>query len=331
MENSLYPLKFKAIIKDKIWGGTRLKDILNKETHNIDKAGESWELSAIQGSLSVVKEGFLADNDIEELIEVYMGDLVGDKVYEKFGVEFPLLIKFIDANDWLSIQVHPDDEKALRLHDSYGKTEMWYVMEANNNAELIVGFNKELDKSKYLEALNSGSLRNILNYEKVKAGDVFFMPAGRIHATGPGILFAEIQQTSDITYRIYDWDRVDDSGNARELHTELALDAIDFKKYDKYKEEYISKLNEKTNIVECKFFKTNLLEIDKEIECDYYSLDSFVIYIALEGETEIYYNDSKEPVIMTKGETVLLPAMIDSCMLKPISGLSKIMEVYIPD
>jgi len=226
--NTLYPIKFQPILKDKIWGGPRLKDILNKSTES-DKCGESWEISSVQGNLSIVRNGFLTGNNLQELIEVYMGDLVGDKIYSLFGIEFPLLIKFIDANDILSVQVHPDDELARVRHDAYGKTEMWYIIDAEENAELIAGFNRDLNRETYIRHLQGKTLKEILNFEKVRKGDVFFTPAGRVHAVGAGILLAEIQQTSDITYRIYDWERVDDKGNPRELHTELALDALDFK------------------------------------------------------------------------------------------------------
>ena len=326
---SLYPIKFKPIIKEKIWGGTRLKNLLNKNVGNMLKAGESWELSAYGEDLSVVENGFLKDNNIEELIEIYMGDLVGDKVYDKFGLEFPLLIKFIDANDYLSIQVHPDDEFAFKHHNACGKTEMWYIIDAEKDAELIVGFNKEINKQKYLQHYGSGTLREVLNFEKVNSDDVFFMPAGRVHATGPGILFAEIQQTSDLTYRIYDWERLGDDGKPRELHTELAVNVMDFSFYKKYKTDYEITKNRSSKIVSCEYFTTNILDINQEIEKDYNQLDSFVIYMAFKGDTLIQYSESEEPILLKKGETVLLPAVLKQIFLKPINGESKLMEVYI--
>lgn len=327
--NTLYPLKFKTICKEKIWGGQKLKNILNKPVDNLPNVGESWELSGVQGELSVVSEGFLADNNIEELIEIYMGDLVGDAVYEKFGNEFPLLIKFIDANDYLSIQVHPDDDLAKERHNSYGKTEMWYVMDAEPDAELIVGFNQEMNKQKYLQYFGSGMLREVLNVEKVKQGDVFFMPAGRIHATGPGILFAEIQQTSDITYRIYDWDRVGDDGKPRELHTELAIDAIDYAFQKEFKTKYQAELNKSSQIVDCPFFTTNVVLLNKKLERDFNWLDSFVIYMALEGDTKLYYSEEKDPIVIKKGETVLVPAVLKELFLEPVSVDSRLLEVFI--
>jgi mannose-6-phosphate isomerase len=280
--NQLYPLKFKPIILDKMWGGSKLKSILHKPTES-EKAGESWEISGVNGHLSVVKEGFLAGNNLEELIEVYMGDLVGDIVFERFGTEFPLLIKFIDANDYLSIQVHPDDELAMKRHNSFGKTEMWYIMQAEKNSELMVGFNRKVSKDIYLKHLNEKKLTAILNSEPVTAGDVFFLPAGRVHAIGSGILLAEIQQTSDVTYRIYDFDRLDSTGNPRELHTDLALDAIDYNFYESYKTPYAEIPDSPVPVISCRYFTTNMLKLTKPCTRDNSWLDSFVIYICLEG------------------------------------------------
>ncbi len=324
--SQLYPLKFKPILKDKIWGGSKLKNLLNI-TAASDKCGESWEISGYQDNISVVKEGFLEGNELQELIEVYMGDLVGDEVFSRFGLEFPLLIKFIDAADELSIQVHPNDELAAKRHSGFGKTEMWYVIQADENAKLISGFNRELDQKNYLEHLQNSTLTNILNFEKVKEGDVFFMPAGRVHAIGKGILLTEIQQTSDLTYRIYDYDRVDDSGKPRELHTELALDAIDYKHYPAYRNIYEPKLNQPVNLARCEYFTTNLLEFDIPVSRDYAAIDSFIIYICTEGELSIHY-DSGEPVSLKTGETVLLPAILKDVKLEPVQP-SKILEVYI--
>lgn len=326
--NKLYPLKFKPLLKEKIWGGDKLENELNKDSEGLKNIGESWEISAIQDELSVVENGFLKDNNIEELIEVYMGDLVGDAVFNKFGVEFPLLIKFIDANEYLSIQVHPDDKMARERHNSYGKTEMWYVVDADEGAELIAGFNQPMDKSKYLQHFGSGTLREVLNFEKVNKGDVFFMPAGRVHATGPGILFAEIQQTSDVTYRIYDWDRVGDDGKPRELHTELAIDSIDYSHQKEYKTKYQEQPNKSSKIVESNFFTTNVIALDAEIERDYQALDSFVIYMCIEGEVELQYDVESEPIKIKKGETYLVPAVLKQLFLKP-TDKAKLLEVYI--
>lgn len=322
----LYPLKFKTIFKDKIWGGTRIKDILGKDFSPLPNCGETWEISGVEGEVSEVINGFLEGNTLEELIEIYMGDLVGESVYEQFGLEFPILIKFIDSNDWLSIQVHPNDELANKRHDSFGKNEMWYIMHAEKDAQIISGFNQKLDKAKYLEHFNAGTLKEILNFVPAHKGDVFDMPTGRVHALGPGLCLAEIQQTSDITYRIYDWDRVDSEGKSRELHTELAVDAIDFSHLEKANIEYQSKLNGNTNLVSNKYFKTNLLHFDSPVSLDYSMLDSFVIYICVEGEAII--QTGVADVTIKQGETILIPAMYNAVNLLPAKE-TKILEVYI--
>ena len=323
----LYPLKFTPIYKDKIWGGDKIKTVLNKDFGDLPNCGESWELSGVEGNVSVVSNGYMEGNTLEELIEVYMGDLVGDQVFETFGVEFPLLIKFIDANDDLSIQVHPDDELSKERHNAFGKTEMWYVLQADSGSKLQSGFNQQVDQEGYLEQLECNELTEILNFEEVSAGDVYFIPAGRVHAIGKGILLAEIQQTSDITYRIYDYDRRDAQGNPRELHTDLALDAIDFTLFPEYKSPYKPKLNESVELVKCKYFTTNVLEINTEVEKDYNQLDSFVIYICLEGTLQIETELGSETV--QKGETILIPASIESVRLNPASAAVKLLEVYI--
>ena len=324
--NQLYPLKFTPILLDKMWGGKKLHDVLHKPA-NSEKAGESWEISGVDGMVSLVSNGFLEGNNLEELIEVYMGDLVGDGVFEEYGKMFPLLIKFIDANDVLSIQVHPNDELAKKRHNSYGKTEMWYIMQAEEGSELIVGFNREMNKETYLQHLNNKSLQEILNYEPVKKGDVFYLPAGRVHAIGSGILLAEIQQTSDITYRIYDFDRRDDSGNFRELHTDLALDAIDYTHYNSYRTDYAVQDNEPSPLISCPYFTTNLLEATKSISKDVNYLDSFVIYMCLEGSGKIASKDN-EDVSLKKGETLLIPASLAQYSIIPDQNM-KLLEVYI--
>lgn len=326
---SLYPLKFKPILKNKIWGGDRLRRHLHKNSNVLDKVGESWELSGVEGDISEVTNGFLAENNIQELIEVYMGDLVGEKVYDQFENEFPLLIKFIDANDYLSLQVHPNEEMANERHNSHGKTEMWYVLEAEKGAELIAGFNQEMDKVKYLEYFGSGRLREVLNYEMVTSGDVFFMPAGRIHSIGPGILFAEIQQTSDLTYRIFDWDRMGDDGKPRELHLEWALDAIDYEHHSTFKTPYSIEKNKSNKLIKCPYFTTNIIVCDKPLDIDYHTLDSFVIYMMVEGEAVIKYDEEELEVTLTKGEIVLIPAEISEIHLIPKDGTVRMLEVYI--
>ncbi|HEY8782857.1 MAG TPA: type I phosphomannose isomerase catalytic subunit [Mucilaginibacter sp.] len=323
---SLYPLKFKTIFKDKIWGGQKIKTYLHKDFGSLPNCGETWEISGVKSDVSVVANGELESESLAELLKKYKADLVGKKVYERFGNIFPLLVKFIDANDDLSIQVHPNDELAKKRHNSFGKTEMWYVIEADPGSTLISGFNKELTEQEYLDKFNSGHIMDILNKEDVKAGDVFFLPAGRVHTIGKGLLIAEIQQTSDITYRIYDFDRVDDKGNKRELHTEEALAAIDYKHYPEYKTKYQPEKNKPVKLVSCPYFTTNLLDFTQSTPKDYSGLDSFVIYVCIEGEFVIKYNETSYPVKI--GDCMLLPKNIDKVELETVDGF-KILESYV--
>ena len=325
--NNLYPLKFKPIIKDKIWGGDTLSKFYNKRQNNLPNIGESWEISGVHGDLSVVANGFLAENNIEELIEVYMGDITGDAIYEKFGNEFPLLIKFIEAKEDLSIQVHPGDDMAKKRHNAYGKTEMWYILESASDAKIYTGFKDGVTREDYRNAVENGTVQNLLNIEKAEKGDVFFTPAGRVHAIGAGTTLIEIQQTSDITYRISDWNRQTSGSEKRELHTDLALDALDFTETSTRKKINVKpELNIFGNIVDCNFFTVNTLKFNKKINKNYYFTDSFIIYICLDGELTVSCNDSSEKI--TKGETILLPAMIKEVTLEPV-GESQILEVYI--
>ncbi|MFZ4582324.1 MAG: type I phosphomannose isomerase catalytic subunit [Paludibacter sp.] len=322
----LYPLKFSPILKDKIWGGTKLENIFGKAAET-DKLGESWELSGIENEESVVVNGFLAGNNLTELIEIYMGDLVGDKVYDTYGLSFPLLFKLIDANQNLSIQVHPGDEVAAERHNSFGKTEMWVVLNADKGAELIIGFTKDCTQEEYVAALENGEVETLLQRVPVNNGDVFFIPAGLVHAIGKGVVVAEIQQSSDITYRIYDYKRVDDNGNERELHTEQALDVIDFSASKNPKTVYSPVLNQITPLVDCEYFTTNMIKFDQPLTRNYGTLDSFVAYMCLDGSFIVEVDDDK--VVVNKGDTILIPACINEVGLIPHSHAT-ILEVYNP-
>jgi mannose-6-phosphate isomerase len=324
--SELYPLKFETILKEKVWGGKALVDHFKKEGDNSLKIGESWELSAISGNQSVISNGFLAGNNIEEIIEVYMGDITGDAVYEKFGNEFPLLIKFIEAREDLSIQVHPGNDLARERHQAYGKTEMWYILESEKGSKIYTGFKEGVTKEMYEESLVLGSMAGLLNEEYPKPGDTFFTPAGRVHAIGAGIVLVEIQQTSDITYRIFDWNRKNTGKEKRELHIGLALEAIDFTASGKSIIRKEPEINKNRNLVSCEFFSTDILFFNKPIRKEYYSIDSFVVYICIEGDFLIRWEDNSEKV--TKGETVLLPAMIREVILEP-AGEAKLLEIYI--
>lgn len=322
----LYPLKFKPIFKEKIWGGDRIKTKLGLDFSPIKNCGEAWVLSGVEKNNSIVCNGFLENNELNELVEVYMDDLVGSNVYEKFSNEFPLLIKFIDANDYLSIQVHPNDELATKRKIGRGKTEMWYIIDAEPNSELISGFNQKVDRNTYLKHLKNKTLKSILNIEKVEKENVFYMPAGRIHAIGPGILLAEIQQSSDTTYRIYDWDRADENGNSRELHIDEALDAIDFDYYGNYRTNYSKKINQTSNIIDSEFFTTNIIHLKSPVEKDYGDLDSFVILLNVGGKCSIEYKNNID--VIKSGELLLIPACLDKVKILP-EGEVKLLEVYI--
>jgi mannose-6-phosphate isomerase len=324
--SELYPFKFETVLKEKVWGGDALVNRFNKKAPVNGKYGESWEISAVSGNLSVVSNGFLAGNNIQELIEVYMGDITGDAVYEKFGDEFPLLIKFIESREDLSIQVHPGNELAKKRHNAYGKTEMWYILESENNAKIYTGFRNGVTKEMYQEAIEKGTLPEILNIENATPGNAYFTPAGRIHAIGAGIVLVEIQQTSDITYRIFDWNRKSSGKEKRELHTDLALDALDFSASGPSVIKAEPVMNESLTLVKSEFFDTNLLKINKPVKKEYYLNDSFVIYICTEGEFILRWDDDHEHV--KKGETVLVPAMIREVILEPVNE-SQLLEVYI--
>ena len=324
--NQLYPLKFKPLFKDKIWGGQRIRTTLGLNFSPLPNCGEAWVLSGVPGSENKVINGFLKGNTVNELLEIYMDDLVGEKVFKKSTAEFPILVKFIDSNEYLSVQVHPNDELAVKRKIGNGKTEMWYILEAEKDAELINGFNRKMDKKTYLDFLKKKQLKKILNTEKVQQGDVFFIPSGRVHALGPGILLTEIQQTSDITYRIYDWDRLDDQGFSRELHTELALDAIDFSYPDSFRTNYKRIMNKPANLVRSACFTTNILAFDQVLKLHYEELDSFIILICVAGSTVV--DDGNTQEILKTGETMLIPAILDNLIMKPDKEC-KILEVYI--
>ena len=301
----LYPLKFTPIMKDRLWGGDKLQRLFNKPSKT-DTTGESWELSAVKGDVSIVSNGKLQGKSLQTLIDEFGAELMGQSVIDRFGKEFPILIKFIDAKQDLSIQLHPNDELAKERHDSFGKTEMWYIMDADPGAKLIVGFDKNVEKQEYATSLENNTLLNLLNYEEVNEGDTFFINTGKIHAIGAGVMLAEIQQTSDVTYRVFDFNRKDKNGNLRELHTELAIDAIDYEKKDDFKVDYANKTNTVNKMVDCPYFKTDYLHLTQNMSQDVSAVDSFIIYMCVKGEATI--TNDWGSVQVKKGETVLLPA-----------------------
>lgn len=321
MSFELYPLTFTPILKEKIWGGTKLKSLLNKPILE-GNAGESWEISTVEGDISIVAEGAYKGESLDGLIHRFPSEILGTRVVQQFGEQFPLLFKYIDAKEDLSIQVHPNDELARKRHNSFGKTEMWYVMQADPKARLIIGFKEGANQEKYLAHLADKTLVSILNEVEVAKGDTFFLETGTIHAIGAGVVLAEIQQTSDITYRVYDWDRLDDAGNERELHVDLALDAINYapshaeRPYDKA-------INQDNLIVECQYFTTNYLVLDENLEV-HKTNETFTVYMIIEGECTINSNGVRYSY--KKGDTVLIPANLTHYNLE---GKAEVLEIFI--
>lgn len=311
----LYPLKFNPIFKSTIWGGEQIAGYKSLTTpqRNI---GESWEISGVKGDESVVASGIFAGRTITELLESHGKEILGEANFKRFGTEFPLLIKFIDARDDLSIQVHPDDTLAAQRHNSKGKTEMWYVVGADEDARLRSGFAKQVTSEEYVASVENSTICDILKEYKVSKGDLFFLPAGRIHSIGAGCFIAEIQQTSNITYRIYDFNRVDADGNSRELHTELAKGAIDYTLLDDYRTEYDRTSKDcEVELVKCPYFTTSLYNITSEMTLDYSTLDSFIIYICLEGGATLLCDTNR--VEIAQGESILIPATTSNIEIIP--------------
>ena len=316
-----YPLQFQPILKERIWGGTKLKSILNKPiTSSI--TGESWELSTVDGDVSVIDNGKLAGKSLTDVIDQYPNEILGTRVFKNFGKQFPLLFKYLDAREDLSIQVHPNDELAKARHNSFGKTEMWYVMQADENSNLIVGFKKDSNAAEYVENLKNNTLLSILDTVPVEVGDVFFLETGTVHAIGAGLVIAEIQQTSDITYRLYDFDRVDAQGQTRELHIDLALDAINYKKIEAQKY-YQKQENTANEMVDCNYFTTNYIPLSGVMKFEKDGT-SFHVYMCTEGTFSMGQDGVAHQY--KKGDTILLPAAILSYQFV---GNASILEIYI--
>ena len=323
----MYPLKFEPILKQTLWGGDKIIPFkhLNESLQNV---GESWEVSAVEGSESVVANGPDKGLTLPEMVRKNKEELVGEANYARFGEKFPLLIKFIDAKLDLSIQVHPDDALAKQRHNSFGKNEMWYVIAADKGAKLISGFAKEITPKEYKERVHDGTFAEVLQTCNIQPGDVFYVPAGRVHGIGAGAFVAEIQQTSDITYRIFDYNRKDKNGKTRELHTAQAVDAINFSDVqDDFRTAYDHVQNEPVEVVACPYFTTSVYDMTEEISCDYSELDSFVIFICVEGSCRLIDNEKNE-ISLQAGETVLLPATVQEITIVPEKAV-KLLETYV--
>ena len=316
-----YPLTFTPILKDRIWGGMKLKTYLNKPIIS-DTTGESWEISTVPGSISVVTTGVFKGKNINEIIDLFPEEILGMSVLTRFGKQFPLLFKFIDAKEDLSIQLHPNDLLAKERHNSFGKTEMWYVMQADDSARLVVGFKKDSNREEYIKHLENNKLVALLNESPVKKGDVFFLQTGTVHAIGAGVVVAEIQQTSDVTYRLYDWDRVDANGQRRELHTELALEAINYAATNS-KIEYKEEANHSSRVVDCPYFKTNIIALQ---DCFIWksTRKAFTVFMCTNGQFEMIVNG--EILRYRMGDTILIPACIENLTVK---GKATLLEISI--
>ena len=313
MNTILYPIQFKASFHYRIWGGNGLRDKLHKPFKE-ENIGESWEISTVPNFVSEVENGCLKGKNINDLIAEFGTDFLGTKVSGKFGKEFPLLIKYIDADAPLSVQVHPDDAFAQKHHKSFGKTEMWFIMETEPDAEIIIGFKKGTTKEMYQQKLEEGKLEDILETVQPEKGDVYYIPAGRVHAIGKGITLAEIQQTSDVTYRIYDYNRIDKDGKTRELHTEKALEVSDFNSIEEPRTLYSNTENKLVNVIESPFFNTSKLSFNQTFTTEF-SAESFTIYICTNGNFSFEFQS--EQYLVKKGETILIPACITDHKLIP--------------
>ncbi|MEM7187659.1 MAG: type I phosphomannose isomerase catalytic subunit [Bacteroidota bacterium] len=320
----LYPLLFKPQLQPKIWGGERLAADYGKRSSG--KIGESWEVSGVEGHVSLVTNGALEGRPLNHLIASYGPELLGKTVFDTFGKTFPLLIKFIDAKEDLSVQLHPDDKIAKERHNSFGKTEMWYILDAEENARLILGFNVPMDKEQYQEHLAAGTLTEALREVPVVPGDAFYIKPGTVHAIGAGTVLAEIQQTSDITYRIYDWDRPDVDGTMRALHTELALDVIDFSSSSEAELAYTAIADGAAGICTSPYFETKLLQLSKPMTRSVRDIDSFVIYMCTEGAVVVTAMGHSEKI--KKGTTLLVPACAETVELDTEGAT--LLEVYVP-
>jgi mannose-6-phosphate isomerase len=322
----MYLLKFKPILKQVLWGGEKIIPF-KQLNETLKQVGESWELSGVENNESIVANGVDKGFTLTEIVRKYRDELVGEANYARFGNKFPLLIKFIDAKQDLSIQVHPSDELAKKRHNSMGKTEMWYVIDADKGAKLRSGFSTQITPKEYKERIQNNTITDVLQEYKIQKGDVFFLPAGRVHSIGAGAFIAEIQQTSDITYRIYDFNRKDADGKVRELHTDFAREAIDYELLRDYRTQYKALINEPVELVACPYFTTSLYDMTEEVSCDYSELDSFVIFVCIEGACRLIDNE-KNAITLQAGETVLLPATVQTITVIPNNAV-KLLETYI--
>jgi mannose-6-phosphate isomerase len=321
--SKLYPIKFQPIPQYRIWGGNQLNEVLPKVSQ-VNNLGEIWSISGVEDYLTIVENGPLKGKSLKDLIQEYQAELVGKKVWDKFQEKFPILIKFIDAAEPLSVQVHPNDDLAKKRHNSFGKTEMWYIIEAKENAELIIGFQKDISAEKFQKHLIDQNLEEVLNKVPISKGDLIYLPSGRVHAIGAGVILAEIQQSSDITYRIYDYDRIDKDGKKRELHTDLALEAIDYQSVSEIKTNYPTSENQLKTLLDSPYFKTKIYSGNKEFAVT--SNEEMIMYICTEGKLKIQTETGG--IELKKYESALIPASVKDFILIPTQAT--LIEVRVP-
>ena len=325
---TLYPLLFEPNLHSVVWGGNQLRPYKGLEPSD-EPIGESWEVSAVPSSTSIISNGAYKGKDLISVINEQSEAILGKKVNEKYDGKLPLLVKFIDAKRDLSIQVHPNDEMAMREHGKMGKTEMWYVIKAEEGAHLYAGFKEEITPQEYLQRIADESITEVLADHQVKTGDVFYLPAGRVHAICGGILLAEVQQSSDVTYRIYDYNRLGLDGKPRELHTELAAKALDYHVEEEYRTAYSESPNKAIQIIDTPYFDVRVLEISKSFHRNMKKYDSFIITMCIEGDCKIHVRSTGEETLLKQGNSTLIPAAIADYDIIPQQGTTRILDAFI--
>lgn len=325
---TLYPLLFEPNLHSVVWGGYQLRPYKGLEPSD-EPIGESWEVSAVPSSTCIISNGAHKGKDLISVINEQPEAILGKKVNEKYNGKLPLLVKFIDAKRDLSIQVHPNDEMAMREHGKMGKSEMWYVIKADEGAHLYAGFKQEITSEEYQKRVTEGTITEVLADHQVKAGDVFYLPAGRVHAICGGIMLAEVQQSSDVTYRIFDYNRPGMDGKPRELHTELAAQALDYHVEDNYRTEYIDNKNKATQIIDTPYFDVRVMEISKPFHRDLRKYDSFVISMCIEGDCKIKVRSTGDEIALKEGHSTLIPASIADYDVIPKKEKTKLLDAYI--
>ena len=325
---TLYPLLFEPNLHSVVWGGYQLRPYKGLEATD-EPIGESWEVSAVPSSTSIIANGEFKGKDLISVINEHPDEILGKKVNEKYNGKLPLLVKFIDAKRDLSIQVHPNDEMAMREHGKMGKSEMWYVIKAEEGAHLYAGFKEEITPYEYQKRVEDESIIEVLADHQVKAGDVFYLPAGRVHAICGGILLAEVQQSSDVTYRIFDYNRLGMDGKPRELHTELAAQALDYNVIDNYRTEYEDSSNRAVQIIDSPYFSVRVMEVSKPFHRDLKKYDSFIITMCIEGDCKIHLRSTDEEILLKQGNSTLIPAAIADFDVIPQNGKTRILDAFI--